>query len=158
MATTFLQYERQLVQVPESIVTITGYMLFYEAYLTASTPEDKSRFEQMTRDFGTRTIGTGCTDLGLDELLQGDPEKEKEFLTFVHLARKRISGFGGTIPAEYVDRFIPIPEYKGMSCPSAWYHKMLNVIEALIRGEPVSPVMEGGYAGYIDDTEKPKRG
>jgi len=136
MASTFISYNGRDVQVPESAVTIVGYILFHEAYVAAATPDDRLRFERMARDFGVRTTGVGCTDLGLDELLRGDASKEQEFLSFLNLARARLASFGEEIPAEYLDTFMPIPEYRGRALASPWFHTILDVIEALIRGEP----------------------
>lgn len=140
MATTFVKYKGRNVPVPERTVTFIGYMLFHEGASRAQTPSDKARFEQMARDFDKRTIGVGCTDLGLDQLLRGDPEKEREFLSLVRIARDRFVQFGKTIPAAYVDQFVVDPDDRGEWRESPWFFKVLDVIEALITGEPIPDI------------------
>jgi hypothetical protein len=138
MASTFIRYKGRSVHVPEDPLICVGCMLFHEGYLAAVSEQDKARIEQMNRDWLKRTTGVGCTDLALDIVLQGDPRREAEFLSFVDLARKRLLSFGATIPVDYVNRVIAIRDYKGQ--PLAvwpWDEKVLNVIEALIRGEPI---------------------
>lgn len=139
MATTFIRYKGRLVQVPETPLICIGYMLFHEAWANASTQSEKSRFEQMASDFSDRTTGVGCTDLGLDQMLQGDTGKETEFLSFVNLVRDRLRGFGESIPVEYVNQVIAvgIPEYKDGPVATRWFGRILNIIEALIRDQPI---------------------
>lgn len=140
MATTFIEYKGRDIRVPERTVTFIGYMLFHEGAMHAQTPSDKSRFEQMAGDFDDRTIGVGCTDLGLDALLHGDPEKEREFLGLVRIARERFFAFGERIPADYVDQFVRASEDRGDWIASPWFFKALDVIEALITGEPIPDI------------------
>jgi hypothetical protein len=141
MATTAVEYKGQFVLVPESVLICVGHMLFYEAWLNTNDSAEKMRFEQMRQDFIARDIGVGCTDLGLDQLLHRDKEKEEEFLSFVKLARNRLASFPDKIPPEYVDKvFVAgMSEYKGHSIIKPWFHKILNVIEYLIQGRPVDP-------------------
>lgn len=139
MASTFVSYRGRDVQVPESALICIGYMLFHEAREYGNNPHEKARFERMARDFAARTIGVGCTDLGLDQMLEGKPEKEAEFLSVVTLVRERLRSFGERIPVEYIDQVIAVhePDYKGQSLGSPWFRKVLDIIEALIRGQPI---------------------
>ena len=141
MASTVLSYREHHVPVPEPPVIGVGYMLFHEAWLSAISPEDKSRFEQMTSEFTSRIIGVGCTKLGLDQLLQADPKKEAEFLTFVNLTRIRLLGFGKEVPPEYVNQVMAVNEsaWQNHAWPTPWLHKVLDLIEALIRGGRLPP-------------------
>lgn len=140
MATTFVEYKGRSIHVPESILTITGYMLFHEGGANAKAPDEAARFERIARDFDDRLIGVGCNDLGLDGLLQGDPAKEREFLGLVRHVRARLSDFGDDIPAEYLEQFMPIKEYRSGLLVSPWFFKVLDVIEALITDEPVPDI------------------
>lgn len=141
MASTILSYKERHVPVPESPVIGIGYMLFHEAWLNAGTAEEKSRFQQMTTDFQMRTIGVGCTDLGLDQLLQGDPKREEEFLGFVTLVRGRLLGFGKAVPVEYVNDVLAVhvTDWKDQTLLTPWLHKVLDLIEALIQGGRIPP-------------------
>jgi hypothetical protein len=141
MASTVLSYKDRHVAVPEPPVIGVAYMLFHEASLDASTPEEKARFQQMASDFFVSTIGLGCSNLGLDGLLQGDRAKEAEFLTFVNLARGRLLGFGDTVALEYVNQVIAPHDisFKNICYPTPWLHKILDLIEALIRGGRLPP-------------------
>lgn len=136
MAHTVLSYKDRHVPVVESPVIAIGYMLFHEAILTATTPEDTERFQRFTEDFFRTTCGVGCTKLRLDAILQGDPKKELEFLTFVDLVRERLLEFGKEVPPEYVNRVMAIYErdWKDQSWPTPWLHKVLGFVETLIRG------------------------
>ncbi len=117
-------------------------MLFYEAGRNASDSSEKRRIEQMAREFCKSTIGVGCTDLGLDRILHGNPDKEIEFLSFVNFARNQLDDFGGKLPVEYVDKVIAIyePDYRGKILGSPWFYTVLGIIEALIRGSSVPPI------------------
>ena len=141
MATTFLSYGEHDVQVPEPPVIAVGYMLFHEGRLNAKAPKDRLHFEQMTREFETRTIGAGCTRLGLDELLQGDSKKEAEFLALVQQARASLASYGKEVPTEYVNQVMAVhePDWKDVPWPTPWLHKVLDLIEALIQGGRLPP-------------------
>jgi hypothetical protein len=136
MSSTILSYKERHVPVPESSVIAVGYMIFYEAWLNAIRPEEKLRFEQMSGEFRLRTIGVGCTDLGLDQILRRDPIKETEFLAFVKLVRFRLYSFGKEVPPEYVTQVMAPhePDWKDTSWPTPWLHKVLDIIESLIQG------------------------
>ncbi len=90
----------------------------------------------MTEDFFRTTCGAGCSNLDLDEILQGDPQKEREFLTIVDLVRERLLEFGKEVPPEYVNRVMAIHEcdWKDCSLMTPWLHKVLEFVETLIRG------------------------
>jgi hypothetical protein len=141
VASTILSYKERHVSVPESPVIIVGYMLFYEAWVNANTPEDKLRFQQMTTEFQMSTFCVGCTDLNLDQLLEGDPKREAEFLTFVKLVRSRLPKFGKRMSVEYINQVIAIhePAWKDGPLPTPWLHKVLDLIEALIQGKRLPP-------------------
>ena len=141
MALTILSYRDRGVAVPEQPVIAVGYMLFHEASLNASTPEEESRFQQMMGDFFVTTIGSGCSNLGLDRLLCGDPKKEAEFLSFVNLVRVRLLGYGKEMALEYVNQVIAPHDtsFKDCRCPTPWLHKILELIEVLIRGGRLPP-------------------
>lgn len=137
MASTDITYRGRYVQVPESIITILIYMLFHEGAIHATNEADKERFERMARDFDSRTIGVGCTHLGLELLLNRDPNKENEFLFLIKFARARLASYGGdTLPKRYLDEFMP---YEEDDVTSPWFRRLLIVIEALIRGQPTPP-------------------
>jgi hypothetical protein len=139
MASTILSYKERHVPVPESPVISVGYMLFHEACVNAPTPTNKLRFQQMTDEFESSSFGVGCTNLALDRLLQGDPNKEAEFLGFVNLVRVRLLEFGKEVPSEYVNQVIAVhePDWRDLEWPTPWLHKVLEIIEALIRGERI---------------------
>jgi hypothetical protein len=141
MAVTIFSYKDRHVPVPESPLIVVGYMLFHEARLNANTQEDQSRFQQMTAEFEISTIGVGCTDLALDRLLQGDLQKEVEFLAFVRLVRRRLLEFGKEVPVEYGNQVIAVhePDWKDAVWPTPWLHKVLDIIEALIRDDRIPP-------------------
>jgi hypothetical protein len=143
MATTSVDYKGQLVFVPESVLECVGYMLFYEASLNTNSPAEKLRFEQMVLEFKSRMYGVGCTDLGLDQILQGDREKEIEFLSFVKLVRTRLASFGELIPVDYVNKVFVVhdPSWKDGTFYKPWFHKILNIIEYLIQGRTLDPNM-----------------
>lgn len=141
MAVTRLSYKDRHVPIPESPLEVVGYMLFHEAGTNASTPEDQSRFRRMTVEFEMSSIGVGCTNLALDRLLQGDLQKEVEFLAFVRLVRSRLLEFGKEVPVEYGNQVIAVhePDWKNAVWLTPWLHKVLDVIEALIRGDRIPP-------------------
>ena len=129
--------------VPEAPLICIGYMLFHEACVNAKTPSDKARLEQMYRDWDTRAreAGVGCANLGLERVLQEDVQRETEFLSFVNLVRDRLREFGDELPVEYVNQVIAAgrPGYRDNPISSPWFHKILNIVEALVLGEPISP-------------------
>jgi hypothetical protein len=141
MAVISLSYQGRHVPVPESPLTAVSYMLFYEAGADAATAEDRLRFERLTIEFESRTIGAGCTNLGLDELLEGDPKREAEFLAILQLVRTRLSSFGEELPKEYVNRVMAVhePSWKDEPWPSPRLHKILELIEVIIRGSRLPP-------------------
>ena len=115
-------------------------MLFHEGAANAQTRDEAARFERMARDFDDRDIGVGCADLGLDQLLHRDAAKEREFLGLVTRARARLIEFGDAMPAEYVDQFMPFPDYRGEGPITPWFFKVLDAIEALINGGPLPDI------------------
>lgn len=143
MPSTFIRYRGRTVAVPEAPLICIGYMLFHEASVSAKAPSDKSRLEQMNRewDIRARECGVGCANLGLEQVLQEDLQRETEFLSFVNLVRDRLRGFDEELPVEYVNQVIAvgIPDYRDQPIASQWFHKILNIIEALICGEPIPP-------------------
>jgi hypothetical protein len=141
MASTGITYKGRYVQVPESIITILGYMLFHEGAIHATNEADKKRFERMARDFDSRLIGVGCAHFGLELLLNRDPNKENEFLLLIQFARARLASYGGhTLPKRYLDEFMPFNDHqRDGDLTTPWFRRLLDVIEALIRGQPTAP-------------------
>ncbi len=141
-----IRYRGRIVAVPETALICVGYMLFHDARLRASCPDDIARFTKLDEEWHERATksGVGCVDLRLEQILEENPERESEFLGFIDAVHQTLHAFGDTVPSEYVDRVIArgIREYKGKSLKSAWFHKVLDLMKRLIRGEEVGVQMQ----------------
>lgn len=137
MSSTCLDYQDRRVFLPDRVLFVAGYVLFHEVLMTAKSDAEAVRYRKLIEEWERRAIGGGCTDLGLDLLLHDNPDLEQEFLGFVGIARKRIEGFPEDIPRKYYEPFLPGFVYHGDSESRSTLLKVFDLIEALIRGEPV---------------------